>query len=93
MGIPPKLAVSPANSSPGNFKETPVSRALFSCLITTLLWAASPVSQAIPLIPSQAPQAVLGLSSNQWKESAILMEAVELLKRGEQQQKPSWRNS
>lgn len=63
-----------------------MSRALFSCLITTLLWAASPVSQAIPLIPSQAPQAVLGLSSNQWKESAILMEAVELLKRGEQQQ-------
>lgn len=63
-----------------------MSRALFSCLITTLLWAAAPVSHAIPLNPSQEPQAGLGLSANQWKESAILMEAVEMLKRGERQQ-------
>ncbi|MBT9611976.1 MAG: tetratricopeptide repeat protein [Burkholderiales bacterium] len=63
-----------------------MSRALFSCLITSLLWAAAPAIQALPLSPSQAPQANLGLSANQWKESAILMEAVELLKRGEPQQ-------
>lgn len=63
-----------------------MSRALFSFLITSLLLAAAPATQALPLSPSQAPQASLGLSANQWKESAILTEAVELLKRGEQQQ-------
>lgn len=63
-----------------------MSRALFSCLITTLLWAAALVSHAIPLSPSQAPQAGLGLSANQWKESAVLSEAVEMLKQGERQQ-------
>lgn len=63
-----------------------MSRSFFSCLMITLLWAATPAVQAIPLSPSQAPQAGLGLSGNQWKESAILTEAVELLKRGDRPQ-------
>lgn len=63
-----------------------MSRAFFSCLITSLLWAASPAALAIPLIPSQAPQTGLDLSASQWKDSAILREAVALLNRGESQQ-------
>lgn len=63
-----------------------MSRTFFSCLITTLLWTAAPASQAIPLSPSQAPQTGLGLSADQWKESATLVEAVDLLKRGERTQ-------
>lgn len=63
-----------------------MSRAILTCLITTLLWAASPAALAIPLTPGQAPQAGLGLSAIQWKDSAILKEAVDLLNRGESQQ-------
>lgn len=63
-----------------------MSRALFSCLITTLLWSAIPAAQAAPLNSSQAPQAGLGLSTGQWRESTVLKEAVELLKRGDRAQ-------
>ncbi|MHB1200357.1 MAG: tetratricopeptide repeat protein [Polaromonas sp.] len=63
-----------------------MSRAFFSCFLTTLLWAAAPVSQAIPLSPGQMPQTGLGLSAGQWKESVTLVEAVDLLKRGERAQ-------
>ncbi len=60
-----------------------MARALFSCLVTTLMCVMVPVSQALPLGSSQAPQGGFGLSTNQWKDSAILVEAVEMLKRGE----------
>ncbi len=65
-----------------------MSRVLCACLITAVLWAVTPVSLAIPLSPSPAPESALGLSAHQWDESVslILKEAVELLKRGERQQ-------
>lgn len=63
-----------------------MSRTLSSCLLTALLWTTVPVSQAVPLSPSQTPQVGLGLADSKWKKSAALGEAVDMLNRGARQQ-------
>ena len=60
-----------------------MSRKLAYCLIIPLLWSAMSTSMAVPVRDSFAPQTGIGLSANQWKDSAVLRDAVEQLKRGD----------
>lgn len=60
-----------------------MSRKLAYCLITPLLWSFMSTSMAVPVRDSFAPQTGIGFSANQWKDSAVLRDAVEQLKRGD----------
>lgn len=52
-------------------------------LIATLLTATTNHAHAIPVTQSQPPPSSLGLPGNQWRDSTQLMEALELLKKGD----------
>ena len=52
-------------------------------LVATLLAATSGGVNAVPVTQSQPPSSSLGLPGSQWKDSTQLMEALELLKKGD----------
>ena len=65
---------------------TPFCRRLTDVAAFALVTLAASLAQAIPLTQSQPPQTGFGLSSTPWKDSALLTDAVELLKKGDRTQ-------
>jgi predicted Zn-dependent protease len=61
-------------------------RPAFFYLLAALLWGIVPTSQAIPFSVGEAPSIDLDLSAKQWEGTEILGDAVDLLRKGEQQQ-------
>ena len=52
-------------------------------LFATLLWVASTSAHAVLVPQSPPPQSNLGLLGGQWRDSTLLMEALDLLKKGD----------
>jgi cellulose synthase operon protein C len=60
-----------------------MSHAFVFSLVAALLGATSIPAIAVPVTQSQPPPSSLGLQGNQWRDSTLLMEALELLKKGD----------
>ncbi len=60
-----------------------MSHPLVHKLLMALILAASNSAQALVVPQSAPPQSNLGLSGNQWRDSTLLMDALDLLKKGD----------